>query len=82
MRQDQPCGSQRPPHQDRRPFADHRGHGIEAERFAAELDEQRVHRVGEIPARIDERAVEIENHQPDRHGRIVPGEPNHRPFTP
>ena len=57
------------PYQHRGAVANHRGHGIEIERSGAELDEQGIDRIGQIPARVDEGAVEVEDDEPDRHYR-------------
>ncbi len=54
---------QRTPDQQRRPLANHRGNGVDRERGAAALGDQCVRRVGEIAARVDERAVEIEDQE-------------------
>ncbi len=56
-------GSQRAPDQRRRALANHPRDGVFRQRRAAELHDQFVRGLGEVPAGIDDRAVEIERDQ-------------------
>ena len=62
-------GSEGPFDQGRRPVSYHARDTLFGERLPTHLDDQRIRRVGEVTAGIDESSVEIENDKVDQEGR-------------